>query len=100
MHFSDATIRHVEKPGKALSCERRRVSRSYGASGFLKHWNSCDIPISLYNRYVVHVARLRRRNEFGKKQRREKSHDGVRRNPCCSPISGYRRKSHITADWS
>lgn len=46
------------------------------------------------------VAQVRRWNEFGKKQWREKNHDGVGRNPCYLADTDYRRKSHITADWS
>lgn len=46
-------------------------------------WNGTDLQDPIRN---GDVAQVRRRNEFGKKQRREKGHDGVRRNPCCSPI--------------
>lgn len=38
---------------RKIAPSRGSLLRSYGASGILKHWNSCDIPISLYNRYVV-----------------------------------------------
>jgi len=45
--------------------------------------NGTDLPDPIRN---GDVAQVRQWNEFGKKQRREKSHDGVRRNPYRSPI--------------
>jgi len=46
-------------------------------------WNGTDLQDPIRN---GDVAQVRQRNEFGKKQWREKIHDEIQRNPCCSPI--------------